>query len=223
MTGWLSCTTGQYDRLYARWLGRSGDLLDLAGWVPGMRLLDLCGGTGAVSLEALRRGATPGSVTLLDLNPRCPDARVRQIAGPAERLGLLLGDWGKFDVVVCRQAISYLRVDERLTAFVWTMLRPGGVFVFNTFARPRWSVKRYAYEGRNYVEASAWFPVPFGTPRVVHLQWCLGSGADVTLFRWYREPELRRALERLFEVDVRRSERGLRWVCTSRQIPAPRG
>lgn len=210
----LDCTTERYDLLYARWLERPGDLLDLAGWVPGMRLLDLCGGTGAVTREALRRGANPKSLTLLDLNPRFSDSRVNLVTGAAERLGTLIRDWETFDVVVCRQAISYLSVDKRFAAFVWTLLRPGGKFTFNSFVQPRWAFKSYAHGGHDYVELSAWFPVPFSVPRVAHVQWCKGAGADISLFRWHREADLKRVFESMFAVEITRSERGLRWVCT---------
>ncbi len=68
------CTTDHYATLYARWLARPGTLLDLAGYEPGQRVLDLCGGTGAVSQECLRRGANPSTIMLVDLNPRCSEA-----------------------------------------------------------------------------------------------------------------------------------------------------
>ena len=68
----LNCTTDKYGALYAKWLKNPGTLLDLAGYEPGMRVLDLCGGTGAVSEECLRRGGSPSDLVLMDLNPRCP-------------------------------------------------------------------------------------------------------------------------------------------------------
>lgn len=219
----LDCTTEQYDLLYARWLDKPGDLLDLAEYQPGMKLLDLCGGTGVVTKEALRRGADPSTITLFDLNPRLIGAEtrgVRRIGGPAERIGFLLEEWESFDVIVCRQAIAYIDLFPAhpwypgATFFpsVWSLLKAGGRFAFNSFARPRWALKSYRHADRRYVEAAGWTPWP-GGGRVLHLQWCLGHGWDVTLFRWHREADLLRALHR-FEVDVIRSERGLRWICT---------
>jgi|APSaa5957512576_1039674.scaffolds.fasta_scaffold64054_2 16S rRNA G966 N2-methylase RsmD len=83
----MNCTTDKYDALYARWLEKPGTLLDLAGYEPGQTVLDLCGGTGAVSLECLDRGAGPAEVTLLDLNPRCSSDRILSIKGDANHLG----------------------------------------------------------------------------------------------------------------------------------------
>lgn len=218
----LDCTTDRYNLLYARWLEKPGDLLDLADYRPGMKLLDLCGGTGAVTHEALRRGADPKSLTLYDLNPRLTGAPgVRCVRGRAERLLDTLDDYDAFDLIVCRQAIAYidlqhdphaLPIGGRFTNAIWNLLKPGGKFVFNSFVRPRWAWKSYTHGGHRYIEASGWLPSLRGG-RVGHLQWCRGQGVDATLFRWHTELELHLALER-FEIDLRRSERGLRWVCT---------
>jgi len=64
----LDCTTDKYEQLYARWLVDPGKLLDLGDLKPGDRVIDLCGGTGIVAKEALRRGAR--SAYVVDLNPR---------------------------------------------------------------------------------------------------------------------------------------------------------
>jgi len=218
----FSCTTERYDLLYARWLVKPGELLDLAGYQPGMKLLDLCGGTGAVTQEALRRGADPKSITLYDLNPRLKGASgVRCVRGRAERILDVIPERDTYDLIICRQAIAYIDLKHEshrppvggdFTHAIWNLLRPGGKFVFNSFVRPRWALKSYEHEGRQYVEASGWIPDLRGG-RVGHLQWCRGQGADITMFRWHPELELHLALER-FRVDLHRSERGLRWVCT---------
>jgi SAM-dependent methyltransferase len=208
----FDCTTDRYDALYARWLERPGDLLDLVGYRPGMKLLDLCGGTGAVTKEALRRGASPDTVTLYDLNPRLDPARgVRQVVGEAESypVGFFAAEAETFDVVVCRQAVAYLDLPVAF-AGVWALLKPGGKLAFNGFVRPRWALRSYEHDGASFVEASGYLGSFVG-----HLQWRRGfrGGMDASLFRWHREEDVRAAL-RGFDVDVRRSERGLRWVCT---------
>lgn len=203
----LSCTTPLYDSLYSRWLSDPGGLLDLAEYDPSAdRLLDLCGGTGAVSREALRRGGR--CVTLLDLSPRCPDARVAQVSGRAEEASSLLS--GAFDVVVCRQAVGYL---DPAPAFAEAarVMRPGGRLAFNTFASPRWSARAYRHGGRLYFEASAW-----AGRRVLHLQASPGLGLDVTSFRWHRDAALLEGLLPWFDMTIRPSGRSTRWLCVRR-------
>lgn len=190
----LSCTTDRYDILYARWLENPGALLDWGSFDPGKhRLLDLCGGTGAVSLEALRRGAK--TVWLYDLNPRAPkDQRIISVRGQAEHL-----DWNSltigcsWDFVVCRQAIGYLDLDATSRALGASVER-GGVFVCNAFVRPKWAVRRYEFGGRRYLEASGFFG-----RRVFHLQ-AMRTGFDITAFRWYSGGEIVDAFSPWFSV-----------------------
>lgn len=206
------CTTPQYDTLYARWLTSPGDLLDIVGYQPGMRLLDLCGGTGAVTIEALRRGAPEHTLTLFDLNPRLsPNTDVRSVRGDAKNLSQLLPEFETFDVIVCRQALAYLDIQGRLPQDLHHLLKPGGVLVFNTFVRPRWSWKSYSYHGHDYFEASGWIPTLKGG-HVGHLQWCKDVGWDVTRFYWHRRVEVHKAFSS-FHVEVQTSQRGIRWIC----------
>lgn len=202
----FSCTTDKYDTLYARWLEKPGDLLDLAEYKPGMRLLDLCGGTGAVTREAIRRGAEPQTLTLYDLHPRLSLPSIIQISGNAAQVGDILYN-KSYDVVVCRQAVAYLNLHSPVFQGVSDILKPGGVLVFNSFIRPKWAWKRYEYKKHFYTEASGWF-----WKWVLHLQWRQGSGFDVSLFRWHTEEDIRQALSG-FDIHIHRSERGLRWMC----------
>ena len=203
----FSCTTDKYDTLYARWLEHSGDLLDLAGWKPGMRLLDFCGGTGAVTREALRRGAEPQTLTLYDTRPRLSLPFITQVSGDAAEVGDILYN-RSYDVVVCRQAVAYLNLHSHVFQGVCDILKTGGVFVFNSFIRPKWAWKKYEYKRHRYIEASG-----FIGRWVMHLQWCRGAGWDISLFRWHTEEEIQKALTG-FNVEIYRSERGLRWICT---------
>lgn len=203
----FDCTTDRYDALYGRWLGNPGRLLDLGHWEPGQRLLDLCGGTGVVSREAIRRGAEPLSIVLLDLNPRAGDTGVLQVRGSAEKVRPTLTK-GQFDVIVCRQAMAYLDISNGLFASLRTLLRPGGRLVFNTFVRPRWAAKIYRYQGRRFLELSGYVG-----RRVFHVQAGWGVGVDLTAFRWHRDLDLRTHLHG-FHVQEHRSERSVRWVCT---------
>jgi len=207
----LRCTTADYDLLYARWLQKPGTLLRLAGFEPGMKLMDLCGGTGAVSREATQLGADPSDITLVDLNPRADELGVNQEACKAENIAWIFnGQWSQFDVVICRQAMAYLDLGGvngiNLFMAVYALLKPGGVFVFNTFIRPRWAFKRYRYKGVRYVEASAYLG-----RTVWHLQGIPGFGWDATKFRWHR-PEVIYELGRRFEVTESINGRAQYWT-----------
>lgn len=205
----FSCTTPKYDLLYARWLHSgegASDLLKLAGMSPGDSVLDLCGGTGYQSLCARSLGAS--DVVLFDLNPRVTNNSVRQIAGDVNKGGLsqLKSLHMRFDVIACRQALGYLKL-EQLATGVPPLLRPGGRFVFNTFKQPRWSIQHYRYEGHHYVEASAHL---FKT--VFHLQSMIGA-ADVTKFHWHTRRDIAEALRPHFaDMIVSETSKSLRFV-----------
>jgi len=174
----LNCTTDKYAQLYARWVEDGEALLRWAHMTPGERVLDLCGGTGAVAEAAVRGWA--GEVHLLDLNPRCKDPNVVQHQGAAEEADRIL-EGQSFSLVVCRQAIGYLRPLDTFRA-VEQILAPRGRFVFNTFQQPPrgLTVKPYMYGGKPFLEmAYCW------ADHVVHLQSSPLIGADVTHFRWH--------------------------------------
>ena len=202
----MNCTTDTYATLYARWLEKPGNLLDTAKYDPKrhLRLLDLCGGSGAVALEALRRGAE--KVWLLDLNPRVSDRRIVTLRGRAEELqggkwdplgidGLPCDMRGEppFDYVVCRQALAYLDL-ERTAQALFHAMAPDAPFVCNTFVKPKWSLKSYLFNERRYVEASGFFG-----RTVFHLQAMKGDW-DVTRFRWFSTHDVVKAFMPYFEL-----------------------
>lgn len=196
----LDCTTPTYETLYARWLEKPGNLLDTGKYDPKgthAYLLDLCGGTGAVALEALRRGAS--EVWLADLNPRVSDPRIHTIRGRAEdlplrkRLDRLRGE-PPFDFVVCRQALAYLDL-ERTAQALFYATEPGTPFVCNTFVKPKWSFKSYRFKSRRFIEASGFFG-----RTVFHLQAMLGDW-DITRFRWHSTHDIVKAFMPYFTLD----------------------
>lgn len=210
----LNCTTEKYADIYAPWLQQPHDLLDLVDYEPGLKLLDLCGGTGAVSLAAHCRGweagrQNPSDITLFDINPRCKHKEIETVRGRAENLAIYFPR-DTFDVVVCRQAMGYLNPSLVIPA-VFRVLQPGGQFVFSTFIQPRpYSWKSYKFRDSRYFECHyAW------GEHVVHLQWRLGTGWDVTHFRYHPAQDIRRLLCLAgFKVLLEEHGRGLRWVCT---------
>lgn len=202
----FDCTTPEYDSLYARWLDKPGTLLDLAGYDPeNHKLLDLCGGTGAVSREALRRGAK--WVALCDRNPRVGDLKevssLRCYAEDSHKYYNL----ETFDLIVLRQALGYVHLEDTFRS-VFHLLKPGGKFAFNSFSRPKWAYKSYEHEGVKFREASGYL---FQT--VVHLQMRSLLRWDVSVFRWHTEDEIRAALNPYFAWDEISSGGSIRWLC----------
>lgn len=210
----FDCTTDNYETLYARWLEKPGALLDWAEYRPEQKLLDLCGGTGAVSKAALALGAE--RVWLLDLNPRVDDSRILVCRDRAERLRggvynpldeddsgwVPVGRWGAdqrgekpWDMVVCRQSLGYLDL-PRVARALHSVLSPGGRFVFNTFVRPKFAAKVYRRDGRFFFEASG-----FLGRTVLHLQ-AMDGDFDITKFHWWTQDDVRDAFVRsgLFRV-----------------------
>lgn len=213
----FSCTTEEYNHLYSRYLQNPGKLLEVAGYHPSHQLLDLCGGTGAASLAAISQGADPARITLVDLNPRCHDARIRQLRGPAlEKMRQLTAEQQQFDVAVCRQAFAYLDVEgergQELAAMMAALLPPGGKFVFNSFIRPRFHLKTYRFQGQRYIEAAGYF-----RRKVFYLQVNLRRGYDLTISKWHREERIYAIFQRDFHVETRWSDNAMYWLCTRRE------
>jgi SAM-dependent methyltransferase len=193
----FNCTTNNYERLYARWLQKPGELLEFAAFKPTDSVLDLCGGTGAISKEVLRLSNERARVALFDLNPRVEDHRIECITGDVNSGGLARVR-SKFDLIVCRQALGYLKLNS-LAEDLPRLLKPEGRFTFNTFVKPKWGIRSYRYEGRRYLEASAYLG-----PHVIHVQAGPGkspaSRIDFTVFRWYSSEEIDAVLSRTMEL-----------------------
>jgi SAM-dependent methyltransferase len=126
-------------------------LLARAGVRPGMRVLDVACGTGAVLVEAARLAGPAGLAVGVDLAEpmatmaagRLHQEGQRQAAVAvmdAERLGLRAA-W--FDVVCCASAIYLLPDQAAAVRAWWRVLRPSGALAVSEFGDldPRWAWK----------------------------------------------------------------------------------
>ncbi len=114
----------------------SRDLVRLAALAPDAAVVDLCCGTGATSQEILAVLGPDGRITGVDRSAAMlaaaarsvPNARVSWVRSMAEDFDRAVP--GPADAVICNSAIW--QTDFASTArAAHTVLRPGGVFVFN--------------------------------------------------------------------------------------------
>ena len=134
------------------------DLVDLSDVKPGQKVVDLACGTGGVTkiiLEKLR-GARDSVVIGVDMSmsalkqakadlSNAKDAMVEFVLGRGEQLSQLVRD--KVDAVVFCNAIHLVNDKGRLSGEVFSTLRSGGVFAFNTSF----------YEGSHPPETEEWY------------------------------------------------------------------
>ena len=168
----------------------------------GQSLLDLCGGDGRLTIKAVQAGVA--RVTLVDETPTMVPLSVSQLPGVtvlyqdvASALPLLFSQSELFDRVVCQQAINYWLSAETAAA-VAAVMRPGGIFAFNTFnTRPSEKpvIKDYEYGGHQFVEVS-WLIDSL----VHHIQIRAGLPPHQTVFSWLSPERLRALLDPHFHV-----------------------
>lgn len=140
-----------------RVMGALFNILTSSGHLPGARFLDLFAGTGAISKEALRRGAA--SVVAVESDRRRADAISRALSGERDRARVVCADvrrslprLGEFDVVFADPPYHEGWGVElpTLIAAAGGLIADGGVFVFErssredaaSLARP-WDDRRY--------------------------------------------------------------------------------
>lgn len=161
----VSATNAFYDR---------PAILDLAGNVAGLRVLDIGCAAGHLTAELLDRGA---DVTAVDVSPAMAELTRRRCRGRAQvhcaDVGRSLGFLpdGSFDLVTASLVLHYLRDWTTPLAELRRVLRPGGVLVMSVHHPEDWH----------------WFDRPdyFQTELVVD-EWQVGGKPKEV--RFYRRP-----------------------------------
>ncbi len=128
----LKNTASQYEKLMvpALFAPFSEQILDIAGFMPGHRLLDVACGTGIVARSAARRaGRARSTIIGLDPNPgmlavagdRAPELDWHE--GEAEKLPF--GD-GEFDIVVSQFGLMFFEDRQAALREMQRVVAPGG-------------------------------------------------------------------------------------------------
>jgi SAM-dependent methyltransferase len=146
-------------------------MVEFAAVRPGIRLLDLATGTGAIARLAAERGASvvgaDASIGMLEVaRTRSPGLDLRL----ADACALPFAA-GAFDVVTCGLALSHFAERERALAEVLRVLRPGGMLVASAWAKdssfPTAGVgeilDRYAGQAPTTVDEETWADVSRGS------------------------------------------------------------
>jgi demethylmenaquinone methyltransferase / 2-methoxy-6-polyprenyl-1,4-benzoquinol methylase len=125
------------------------------GLKPGDRVVDVCGGTGDLSILAARAVGPKGRIVLYDINramiegarPKVSRAsladRIISIQGDAESLSF---PEGRFDAAMVGFGIRNLTYIERGLAEMYRVLKPGGRMMCLEFSIPTSSWFRFLYD-----------------------------------------------------------------------------
>lgn len=146
-----------FDRPALSFWNRFGQrTIELADLQPGMRVLDVCCGTGASAIPAAMRVGATGSVLGVDL----ADALLELARNKSQQQGLKniefqCADFSNldlpsesFEAIVCVFGIFFLPDMEAAVAELWRMLRPGG-----TLAITSWGARVFEPANRTFWNA----------------------------------------------------------------------
>lgn len=127
--------------------------IELADLQPGMRVLDVCCGTGASAIPAALKVGTTGSVVGADLAESLLElARNKSRQQGLQNIEFQCADFSNlnlpsesFDAIVCVFGIFFLPDMAAAVAELWRMLRPGG-----TLAITSWGVRVFEPANRTF-------------------------------------------------------------------------
>lgn len=135
--GW-QMVAGPYDDYFSALTAQTMDpLLDAVAAGPGVKLLDVACGPGALCVKAKARGAV---VTAVDFSSEmitraratCPD--IQFVEGDAEALPFA---YDQFDATVMNFGLLHLDSPEKALAEAARVTRAGGLFAFTVWDKPQ--------------------------------------------------------------------------------------
>jgi SAM-dependent methyltransferase len=175
------------DAAYDNFMGRFSVPLapvfaDFAGVVPGQRVLDVGAGTGALTAELLRRGATPVAADpsppfVATLRRRFPTVEVQE--SPAEDL-----PWPdeSFDAALAQLVITFMRNASAGVEEMRRVVRPGGVVAVCMWDRDGMEMLGAVNRTQRALDPSRPTPEQLTTYRTPEeIQPLLGDGAELEL------------------------------------------
>ncbi len=126
----------------------------MLGLKAGERVIDVCGGTGDLSILASRRVGSSGCVTVFDLNRSMMRAgRDKVMAAAASPVAYVQGNAeaisfpdDTFDAAMVGYGIRNVTHMERGLAEMHRVLKPGGRMMCLEFSKPTWPLFRCLYD-----------------------------------------------------------------------------
>jgi demethylmenaquinone methyltransferase / 2-methoxy-6-polyprenyl-1,4-benzoquinol methylase len=127
----------------------------LLGLKPGDRVIDVCGGTGDLSVLAVKKVTPSGLVVLYDINRkmmatgkgkstnRAAREKIRYVQGDAEKISF---GTREFDAALVGFGIRNLTHPEEGFREMYRVLKPGGKFLCLEFSKPTAPLFRRLYD-----------------------------------------------------------------------------